>query len=283
MESSIYWIGVTHSTAISTVFIGTGFSVTPYLLATNGHVIEALADWSISLEKAGLSPLWVAIRARTFAFAGGGTHFFGPGAFYGRDYDGTVSSADVAVSIISENSPPFPTSIPIAFREDILLLSGGDAVATLGFPGELEQETQDAALQPIPTFKDGTISALRPYWTTTPSWTMTNKIVQHNLDLTPGTSGSPILNQRGQVVAVNNAGITGTDLDFAIRGDELRDILEAGKAEFPSLHENIRFKRTQLQRGQDTRSIVGLVGNRVHRRSQMELRKWLQEHGWGGM
>ncbi len=63
-------------------------------------------------------------------------------------------------------------------------------------------------------------------------------LVQHNLDLSGGTSGSPILNAAGRVVAVNNAGyenivlsvggepvrVPQTALNFGIRADKIREL-----------------------------------------------------------
>ena len=45
-------------------------------------------------------------------------------------------------------------------------------------------------------------------------------IVQHNLDLSGGTSGSPIFTTEGEVVAINNSGISLTALTFG--GDPIQ-------------------------------------------------------------
>ena len=73
----------------------------------------------------------------------------------------------------------------------------------------------------------------------TPRWD--TYIVQHNLDLSGGTSGSPIFDASGQVVAINNAGIeadfSGLGIDgdwprisqsalgFGIRADKIHELL----------------------------------------------------------
>ena len=86
----------------------------------------------------------------------------------------------------------------------VVELRVGQPVATMGFPGEIKDFNTTV---PITTFQNGTISALRPF---DPSSTQLppahNKSVQHNHDLSPGTSGSPILDHTGLIVAVNNAG-----------------------------------------------------------------------------
>ena len=72
------------------------------------------------------------------------------------------------------------------------------------------------------------IDALRPYDNTTKLDRITNKIVQTSFDNTPGTSGSPIFNLRGAVVAVHfgDAGNNDGSLDVAVRVDELQEMLE---------------------------------------------------------
>ena len=261
-EPAIYWLGVSTTTSNSTLFLGTGFAYSGTDIATNAHVAVGLIDLANRLEAIGAVPILVAIRARTFAY-GSGTYILSRGATSHPDYDGTVNSADVADLLLhSSETKRFPSRLRMAPRTAILGINSGDEIATLGFPGELETETLDALLQPIPTFKTGSVSALRPYRSTTRSWRVSNKIVQHNLDLTPGTSGSPIFNNRGEVIAINNAGVTGTSLGFAIRADELREMLEADKIDYPSLYSDLRLKKVflpPLDRGLDGRSLLELL------------------------
>ena len=261
-RNAVYWLGVSTLTASSTLFLGTGFAVSPTDLATNAHVVFALNIFADGLEEVGEKPIIVAVRSNTFAYSGG-TIFLPRRSFFTHpDYNGTVESADIAtIFVLPGEREPFPSYLPMAPRPEIFGIDVGDEVATLGFPGEIEIETEDARLQPIPTFKSGTVSALRPYDPTTFSQRLTNKIVQHNLDLSPGTSGSPIFNKRGEVIAVNNAGVIGTSLGFGIRADELREIFEAWKVEFPSLFADLRLKRVAypLRRGTDSRSLLSLL------------------------
>ncbi len=80
----------------------------------------------------------------------------------------------------------------------------GQPIATLGFPGE--NRPLDEVCVPMASFKNGVISAprpLEPKGSVDPGNTCT---VQHNLDLTAGTSRSPIIDHTGQVIAVNFSG-----------------------------------------------------------------------------
>lgn len=109
-------------------------------------------------------------------------------------------------------------------------------MATLGFPGELQFTGRDASNTVKATFKDGTISALRMRGSGDAEYVQ----VQYNFNATGGTSGSPVFDQNGWVIAVNFSGIetkvTDTDgdpvriglgsLDFGMRVDALWDFIE---------------------------------------------------------
>ena len=115
----------------------------------------------------------------------------------------------------------------------------GQPIATLGFPGEIA--TLNTPM-PLATFKDGTISALRPFRPDFVSVSpQNNRVVQHNLDLSPGTSGSPIFDYEGWIVAVNHAGtetlvidqdtgaparVSHGNIGFGIRVDEVWNFID---------------------------------------------------------
>ena len=117
------------------------------------------------------------------------------------------------------------------------LIRVGQPIGTMGFPGEI---SDPFATVPIATFKDGTISALRPFHNLSPT-PENSRFVQHNLDLSAGTSGSPVFDHNGWVLAINNAGtdrivfdqITGSpqairsgNIGFGIRVDEIWRVID---------------------------------------------------------
>ena len=143
---------------------------------------------------------------------------------------GLLQTSDIGFGSIERH-------VTLATNSEVYRLRVGAPIATLGFPGELQGgETED--ISPIATFKNGTISALRPPYQGDTYTSRDTYIVQHNLDLSGGTSGSPIFDARGRVVAINNAGIdvifdiggrqarvSQAALGFGIRADKIRELL----------------------------------------------------------
>ena len=144
-------------------------------------------------------------------------------------YDGTTASPDIAFIIIDEALPKSAELLP---RDFVTELQVGQPIATIGFPGET---TSRHTRYVISTFKEGTISAFRPYLLSTQPSPENNRLIQHNLDVTGGVSGSPIFDANGWVVGVSHAAagewVTGEDgepvlirtgaIGLAIRIDEV--------------------------------------------------------------
>ena len=83
----------------------------------------------------------------------------------------------------------------------------GEAVYAVGNPRGLEG-----------TFSDGIISSIRPIGT--------DKLIQMTAPLSPGSSGGPVLNRRGEVIGVSVLTIRdGQNLNFAIPSNYLKTLL----------------------------------------------------------
>ena len=122
-------------------------------------------------------------------------------------WNGDLNSPDVGIVWVDETLTD--QHLDVASRSQAMALKVGDPIGTMGFPGELQDfggRIRVNNLFPIATFENGTVSALRPRDETVdfeiPDDTY---IVQHSFDTTGGTSGSPIFDKNGRVVAVNNA------------------------------------------------------------------------------
>ncbi|MCB9556002.1 MAG: trypsin-like peptidase domain-containing protein [Deltaproteobacteria bacterium] len=93
-----------------------------------------------------------------------------------------------------------PNAIALASDEALRKLDSGDVMYTYGFPGRLASVTSPSAtlsrgVVGRVTRLDGEFGAF-----------LDNKLIQHSAFTSGGTSGSPIFNAEGQVIAVNAGG-----------------------------------------------------------------------------
>ena len=218
------------------IFTGTGFSVDEGVIVTNGHVIDGLTELSDEVESS-WGYEWVAIQNITTTI---GESDILPVQLYAvhSGWNGNVNSPDVGIVWVDETLTD--QHLDVASRSQAMALKVGDPIGTIGFPGELQDFGGRIRLEnifPIATFKNGTVSALRPKDETVdfeiPDDTY---IVQHSFDTTGGTSGSPIFDKNGRVVAVNNASMQINSgeisysvglgsLGFGIRADKIQELL----------------------------------------------------------
>jgi hypothetical protein len=125
--------------------------------------------------------------------------------------------------------------LPIASREYLRNLKAGLPVAFVGFPSEglLEKDLT----QPIPTAQVANLIGATTFTRRRPI-NGDGQLLEHSLPATGGASGSPIINNRGEVVAllsggnvVNAMGIvrmpSAAMVNFGQRADVLLDLLEA--------------------------------------------------------
>jgi V8-like Glu-specific endopeptidase len=228
-------------------FIGTAFSVNNTSLVTNAHIVDALYELDRGMTGfnrrygTDLEGYWLVVQNLTTSLRYEANTFFlnkrasrSHRSWTRRD----VFSPDVGLLEISAGQLTF--ALDLGSSTDGLRLRVGQPLATLGFPGELQAAANLKNLTPIATFKNGTLSALRPRNEGTRYTSRDTYIVQHNLNLSGGTSGSPIVDVTGTVVAVNNAGIdklvftlggeptriSQAALGFGIRVDKVRELLE---------------------------------------------------------
>ena len=251
MQRSVY--AVVHAVFVSQddvifTFVGTGFAVTRGTLVTNGHIIDALVRLDDQFEKfnrrfgTDLPAEWLVVQNLTSSLIPRLNYFFIDEFSTHRQWNpADLSSPDVGALHVREGA--MPRLIPLATVAEALRLRVGVRVATLGFPGELQGGDLDH-LYPIATFKDGTVSAVRPPFQGERYDARDSYVVQHNLDLSGGTSGSPIFDASGKVLAINNAGIANVvltlggaparvsqaALGFGIRADKIHELLDEASA-----------------------------------------------------
>ena len=226
-------------------FVGTGFAVEGKTFVTNAHVVDALVEFDYELgafnQKNGtdLQSWWMMTQSLTADLSYVASLWDIEYYWLHPEWDpDNLNSPDVGLLQTSDiGFGSIERRVTLATNSEVYRLRVGDPIATLGFPGELQGgETED--ISPIATFKNGTISALRPPYQGETFTSRDTYIVQHNLDLSGGTSGSPIFDARGRVIAINNAGIdvifdiddrqarvSQAALGFGIRADKIRELL----------------------------------------------------------
>ena len=58
--------------------------------------------------------------------------------------------------------------------------------------------------------------------------------LQYDFDTTPGTSGSPVFDHHGWVIAIHHAGFATGSLNFGVRVDEVWDLIDCCTAPLAS-------------------------------------------------
>lgn len=207
------------------------------VLATNGHVLDGIFELQDELRalrdaKKITDYGFFVVRAKT-EIGGEGTFRIVFGKYH-AGYFGNSGTTDQTpdVALLQVNRA-LPAILTLASPSELLNLKTGQPVATIGYPIEGGPSTGQ---RPIPTFKSGTISALRPYKTSTAPSPETTRLIQHDISTTGGTSGSPLFNRDGRVIAVHNSGdyimVGNTRIrsgagSYAIRADDLRALMES--------------------------------------------------------
>ena len=213
------------------VLLGTGFNAEySNALWTNAHVVQGLEKALDILSD--LNPEAVAFRSGSM-FRGQDAYVIPDPGLIHPAYDSKKAigdTPDVGVFFLDDNLSGEEEVLSLIPREHVDGLRIGQPVATLGFPSELKFTGGDADNTVNATFKDGTISALRIRGSGDAEYVQ----VQYNFNTTGGTSGSPVFDQYGWVIAVNFAGIEADldervpvgSLDFGMRVDALWDFIE---------------------------------------------------------
>ena len=163
---------------------------------TNAHIVQAVILSIGFIDH--LDPRPFAVKSGTEI--GGADTYWLETFWIHPAYDGTAGTPDAALLIIDAELTDLPFFLP---RDQVQDLSVGQPIATIGFPKELSGESVTV---PIATFKDGTISVLKPFVDEVPT-PENSRVIQHNLDLTGRTSGCLIFDHQGYIIGMNFAGI----------------------------------------------------------------------------
>jgi V8-like Glu-specific endopeptidase len=155
----------------------------------------------------------------------------------------SVPNYDVGVLKVAAGSSLSPI-LEIASAEEIANLKAGTPVALAGYPTEGVRGAEVQPLGAVPTLSVGMITAITDMFNM-PAESGQRRLIHHNLPTTGGSSGSPMVNSAGKIVALNNAmnvfgvprEVSGSGripnpvlINYAQRVDLLTDLM-SGKAE----------------------------------------------------
>jgi S1-C subfamily serine protease len=208
----------------SKVVLGTAFVVdaAKHIIATNAHVAVEVAQMPVTrYVQAG--------TGESFEFEGVSVH---PRWNRGK-------GPDLALLRLKPGKHAL-TALELLPTARLVEMKAGIQVGSLGFPAELAarylKTGQDDQLSgALPTFKVGWVGRITGM-DGSRAEPAESKLIQHSASLTKGTSGSPLFDAQGRVVAVSFAGLgsrsssSGSEMStaqigFGIRADELHDLI----------------------------------------------------------
>lgn len=198
MLPATYAVGFAYPVGNETRFatVGTAFAIDRRLLATNGHVANAILD--AGKEQTEITQVYAVQH-------GTGVVIELLRAIVHPDFTGSpLSSPDVALFTTKEQMPAWLT---LAANAEVADIGVGDQLYLTGFPGDVNDFIPLTPGQTVPqaTSLAGTLSALRAFDTSVTVTPANADIIQHQLPTSAGTSGSA-LTRCGVVVAAHNAG-----------------------------------------------------------------------------
>ena len=116
-----------------------------------------------------------------------------------------VAGYDVALLHV-ENAQDLRDPIPIAQDTALNAVTSGERVGYAGYPQETHLLAPAMVKAPEPVLQMGAVTSLTDFFGIKPADLSTADLVQHNLPAHGGASGSPIINERGEAVAILSAG-----------------------------------------------------------------------------
>jgi S1-C subfamily serine protease len=171
----------------------TAFAIESQVLVTNSHCVAAAEDY----QQKG---------ARAFVVRNGHpeNRFFVGAVKKHPHWKPTLREVTEDVGLLQIEGK-VPETLELASDEELKRLSPGDAIYLYGFPGRLADTRSPEA-----TFVQGVIGRMTRMSGEAGPFSAT-QLVQHSAFTSGGTSGSPIFNDEGHVVAVNAGGYVEED------------------------------------------------------------------------
>jgi S1-C subfamily serine protease len=228
------------------VGVATAWVIKPGVLATNAHVAQILKDLPKGARFAARSsdPKTPDIPIREVRIHPARDLFkevwqdyepaYGLSSKSMERVEAAGDAFDVGLLTVEEGFALAPP-LPLASQADLEALGVGEPVGYVGYPSE--NVALAGGRHPSATTHLGYVTAATDYFGATAATPPSSRhLILHSLPAAGGASGSPILNERGQVVAVLSGGnlvgaggkriSTGVGVNFAQRADLLAELLE---------------------------------------------------------
>lgn len=113
-------------------------------------------------------------------------------------------SYDVAIMRVAPNSNLSPV-LEIAGEQELRAMRAGQPIALAGYPLENIRGSEMTGLGATPNFRAGVVSAITDMFNL-PGDAAQQRLIHHNIPVTGGNSGSPMVNSAGKLVALLNSG-----------------------------------------------------------------------------
>jgi hypothetical protein len=232
------------------VAMATAWVVAPKLLATNAHVaelLEKIPEGHRLIARSNSTPpkdhavSRVEIHPGYEEFSRIWAEYAPARKVIGEKFEKVqpIPACDVALLHV-EDAEQLAAPLALADPERIRALGSPETVGFAGYPTEGMAAGGVNVRQPEPTVQVGHITAVTDFFLGK-DISGNGQLVQHALPVAGGASGSPILDARGQVVAVvSAANVTmtltgrvpmGVGVNFAQRADLVQELLEGRAAE----------------------------------------------------
>jgi len=197
------------------VLQGTAWPVAPGILATNAHVANLFkgSGGDLIVRKPGSEPGGDGDFTVTDAVVHDAYSLFSKfdtdtkassSSYAALGNDARRTGYDVALLTVDRPNDLAPI-LPRAPEDEVVALDSGMPLAYAGYPIGGTAEQGSAQLKPTPTVQYGRITSVTDFFMfgTDPAHAY---LIQHSLPTFKGASGSPIINVKGEVVAILSGG-----------------------------------------------------------------------------